>query len=150
MANKYAKPMSVALVTDPNAWMTEEEPTNKQWRNRILFYIENRKHLEHSVRHRIPVVIDQVLLHINWLAIIAAAVFALLTQRWMLLAAAGLALLLSIIIRTAIASRAYGEWDADVPAWKTVFYETGMLWHGLLFRLRYAMADKNDFISHKI
>lgn len=150
MANKYAKPMSVALVTDPNAWMTEEEPTNKQWRNRILFYIENRKHLEHSVRHRIPVVIDQFLLHINWLAIIAAAVFALLTQRWMLLAAAGLALLLSIIIRTAIASRAYGEWDADVPAWKTVFYETGMLWHGLLFRLRYAMADKNDFISHKI
>lgn len=150
MANKYARPMTAALVTDPNAWMTEEEPTNKQWRNRRLFYIENRKHLERSARHRIPIIIDQAVIHINWLAIIATAALATLTQHWLLMAAVGLALLLTIILRSVIALKAYKEWDVSIPTWKTTIYETGLLWHHLLYRLRYAMADKNDFISHKI
>lgn len=150
MANKYATPMSAALVTDPNAWMTDEEPTNKQWRNRRLFYIEDRKHLDRSARHRLPVITDQIALHINWLTIIAAAVVAWMTGRWILMAAAGLALVLTIVLRSVIASKAYNEWGADIPSWKTVFYEIGLLWHRILYNIRYARTDKNDFISHKI
>lgn len=150
MANKYAQPMSVALANNPDAWMTEQEPTDKEWRNKHLFYMEDRKHLQHSARHRLPIAIDQTALHLNYVAIIAAAVFGVLTQRWILVAAAGLALLLTIIIRTAIAARAFRDWYTDIPSWKTIPYEISVSWHQILYRLRYKRADKNDFISHKI
>lgn len=150
MVNKYAQPMSVALETNPDSWMTEEEPTDKDWHNKRLFYMEDRKHMEHSTRHRIPIITDQLALHLNWIVIIAAIIFSALTQRWILLAAAGFAFLLTIILRTAIAARAFREWLTDIPAWKTIFYEIGMVWHQIIYRIRYKRADKNDFISHKI
>lgn len=151
MANKYAQPMAVALENNPDTgWMTEQEPTDKEWRNKHLFYQEDRRHLEGSVRHRLPIVIDQLSLYINYIAIIAGVVYGALTQRIILIAAAIAALLITIIIRTAVASSALRKWSADVPAWKTIFYEIGVTLHMVYYRIKYKFADKNDFISHKI
>lgn len=150
MVNKYARPMSTAVMTDPSAWMTEEEPSDKEWRNKKLFYIEDRKHLERSASHRLPIIVDHLALHLNWLAIIAILVFGALTQRWILTGAAGLALIITYLQRTLIAKKAFNEWLTDIPSWKVVFFEVSMTWNYLGYKLKYAKADKNDFISHKL
>lgn len=151
MANKYAQPMAVALEADPETgWMTEQEPSDKEWRNKHLFYIENRRHLTGSARHRLPIIIDQIALYINYIAIIGSAIFGFMTNRLIIVAAAALALVITLITRTAVASRAMKAWMTDIPAWKTVAYEIGLGLSWLSYKLRYMHADKNDFISHKI
>lgn len=150
MANKYARPMGVALENSREGWMTEQEPSDKEWRNRHLFYMETRKHLRGSRRHRLLPLADQLALHLNYLAIAGAGVGGALSGRWVLVAASVLALVITIAARTAIASRAFSQWDAGIPAWKAVFYETSLPWRAMAWRLRFARADENDFISHKI
>lgn len=151
MANKYARQMSVALETAPEAWMTEQEPTDKEWRNRHLFYMEDRKHLARGTRHRICAVTDQIFLHVNYMAIIAAgAIGLILPNRWLITAAAALSLIITLTTRTAIASAAFRQWRTDISAWRVPFYEISYIWRVLGYRIRYARADKNDFISHKL
>lgn len=104
--------MAVALEADPETgWMTEQEPTDKEWRNKHLFYIENRRHLTGSARHRLPIIIDQIALYINYIAIIGCAIFGFMTNRLILVAAAALALVITLIIRTAVALRAMKRVD---------------------------------------
>ncbi len=151
MANKYARPLSVALETAPEAWMTEQEPTDKEWRNRHLFYMEDRKHLARGTRHRICAAADQAALHANYAAIIATgAIGLILPDRWLITAAAALSLIITLATRTAIASAAFRQWHTDIAAWRVPFYEVSYVWRAVGYRIRYARADKNDFISHKL
>lgn len=150
MANKYARSMAVALENSVDAWMTEREPTDKEWRDKHLFYMEDRKHLNGASRHRFSFYADQITMHVNYMVIVAAGAFGLLTGRMIVAATAAFALLLTIILRSAIASRAFHKWFTDIPAWKTVFFEISVPWRHLCYKIRYLRADKTDFISHKI
>lgn len=150
MVNKYAREGSVAVENDPQGWMTEQEPTDKEWRNRNLFYIENRQHMQHSFRHRWRVAVDQCALHLGWLATFGTAVFAAVTQRWILCVAAVLAIIIIAVLRTMIAARVFEQWRTGIAASKAVVYETGLVWHILRDRIDYHRADKYDFISHKL
>ena len=150
IVNKYATADGTALETAEDAWMTEQEPTEKGWRNKHLFYIENRQHMRRSFRHRVLYNIDQGLMHLNDLAIIGSLAFAILTQRWLLAVIIGIAFLLTVVLRTIIGSKAVAFFHEDIPSWKIVPYEISLLWNNLRFRLKYLRADKYDFISHKL
>ena len=82
--------------------------------------------------------------------ILAAGIFAGLTQRWILLGAAVAALILTIVLRSLIGRKALKEFDIHISAWRVVPLEINLLWHRILTRMRYEYADKNDFISHKV
>ena len=71
IVNKYAEKGNTAVVLNPEAYTVESEPTRKSWRNTHLFYMESRKHLSRSVKHRLINNTDTLLLHLNWLMIIA-------------------------------------------------------------------------------
>lgn len=150
LVNKYAEKTETALEIARDAWMVEQEPTEKGWRNKHLFYIENRQHMQRSFRHRLLFNIDQMTMHLNYLVTITILVFSLLTQRWLLTGAAGIALLITVVLRTLIGNKAIKLFDNNIPSWKIVPYEISLLWNNLRFMLKYMRADKYDFISHKL
>ncbi len=150
IANKYFTYGETLLETDPDAWMEEEEPTDKEWKNKQLFYQEDRKHLRGRARHRLPIAFDQIFLHLDYLVILAAIAYSVITQKWVIAAAAAIAMIVTTCIRNILAGKALDEWGVDVPHWKSVWYDLSFVWHWLSYKLKYAKADKTDFISHKI
>lgn len=150
LVNKYATPGSAVIVLDRCAWLTEEEPTNKHWLGKHLFYIENRQHLERNAEHRSRYNLHQTILHANYLLELAAMVLAAITLRWLLLAVAVVAMVVAMVLRTSIARKALQAWDEPVAAFKIPFYELRLAWFALGMQNRYRKANKNDFISHKL
>lgn len=148
--NEYAQPGSAAVENSPEGTLVEQNPTDKEWRNKQLYYLEDRQHLLRTPAHRWRHNLSQTLLHVSFLALLATIAFAIITQRWPLAALAGLLLILSIVLRTWMASRTLRLMDESVPAWRIFPYEMRMLWHNLAFKIRYWRANKDDFITHKV
>ena len=94
--------------------------------------------------------LDQCALHLNYLLILATGIFAGLTSRWILLGACVAALCITLALRILIGKKALADYQVDIPAWRIIPLEIGMLRHNILTRMRYEYADKNDFISHKV
>lgn len=46
--------------------LIEETPTCKHWINKHLYYLEDRRHLKRSIRHRLPFYIDQMAVYFNY------------------------------------------------------------------------------------
>ena len=80
----------------------------------------------------------------------AALAVSYLLGMWTITAAAGLALILSLILRLTIGKKALRRFDLDIPAWKIIPYELAIAWKHLGYKLKYHRADKYDFISHKL
>lgn len=150
MVNKYARDSNLALENAPGGTLIEEMPTEKTWMGRHLFYMENRQHMEHTLRHRFLPLLDQTALHGNYLLQCTALVAGLLSGFWTVAAAAGLALVLTLVLRILIGRKALRRFGMDLPAWKVIPYEIAIAWHHLGYKVRYHRANKYDFISHKL
>lgn len=150
MVNKYASKSSLVLENSQEGTLTEITPTDKEWRNKKLFYMENRKHLNRSFRHQLLPAIDQLSTYLALFAIIGAAIYSALTHNWIIAGTAGLSFLLLPTMRTIIGRKAIHAFGEDIAAWKIFPYELRIIWHHLHFRLKYLQADKYDFISHKL
>ncbi len=150
VVNKHAHKATTALETAEEAWMMEDEPTEKSWLNRHIFYLESRKSLNRGFRHRLPFNIDQAALHLNMLLLLGALAFAGFAQNWILLASATLALIVTFIFRSILCHKALRSFGENISPLGATFYELGILWHNLWYMLRYRMADKHDFTTHKL
>ena len=150
MVNKYAKADNLTFENSDEGTLIEEAPTDKVWLGGHLFYMENRQHLERTTRHRLLPYIDQTALHGNYVLQCAALAVSYLLGMWTITAAAGLALILSLILRLTIGKKALRRFDLDIPAWKIIPYELAIAWKHLGYKLKYHRADKYDFISHKL
>lgn len=150
IVNKYAQKNKTAVVLRPDAWTVEDAPTRKEWQTTHIYYMHTRKNLARTARHRLLPTIDQCALHVTFLAIIGSAVFAVLTERWLLCALAAIAFLITAILRSMIGHRIIAAFGEQIAAWKIYPYELSSLWHALAHRLRYHRADHFDFTSHKI
>ena len=150
LVNKFSQRRSTAVANEPDAWIIDDAPTRHEWRSRHIYYMHTRKYLARSFRHRLLPFIDELALHLCFLAIIGIGVFAGLTSRWILLGAAVVALVIAVCMRTSFARktvRAYGE---DIASWRLYPYELSGIWHKLYQHLRYWRADKAGFTSHKV
>ena len=150
MVNKYAKGSNLAFENSPEGTLIEETPTEKVWLSTHLFYMENRQHLQRTPQHRLLPYIDQTALHGNYLLQCVALAGSLLLGMWTIAVAAGLSLILTIILRLVMAKKALRRFDIDIPAWKIIPYELAIAWKHLGYKLKYHRADKYDFISHKL
>ena len=150
MVNKYARAGKLVMENAPEGTLIEETPTEKSWTGSHLFYMENRRHLAHTARHRLLPFLDQAALHGNYLLQSTALIAAMLLGRWTVAAAAGLALILTLVLRLLIGRKALERFDVGIPAWKVLPYEIAIAWHYLGYRIQYRRADKYDFISHKL
>ena len=150
LINKFSQRRSTAVANEPDAWIIDDAPTRHEWRSRDIYYMHTRKYLARSFRHRLLPFIDELALHLCFLAIIGIGVFAGLTSRWILLGAAVVALVIAVSMRTSFARktvRAYGE---DIASWRLYPYELSGIWHKLYQHIRYWRADKAGFTSHKV
>lgn len=150
LVNKFATSHNTRTEINYRAWLQTELPTEKNWRNTQLFYQENRKHLNRSLRHRLPYVFDQCVMWFSYLLIIATIVYAAMTQNWLLLGAGVFSLILTITLRCYFAKRFITDMHEEIATFKLIPFELSTIWHNMYFKMKYLHSDKYDFISHKI
>ena len=150
LINKYAREDESAVETDRRAWLIEQEPTNRSWTNRHIYFMASRKCLERYTSMRILKGIDHLMPHLSLLASIAACAFGGIKMNWIVLGAGVFSLLLLYILRMIISNNAIRKFDEDIHVMVQPFYEYSMLWHSITGILRYWRADKQDFTSHKL
>lgn len=149
IANNYSnKHCTVEL--SPQSWTMDDEPSKKSWINSHLYDINIRKHLRHGHGIRFLRGLDTFMMHVNYLAIIAMAIYSVYTQHWIITIATGLALIITFIIRIAIGRKLIRLFHTDISSWKIIPFEIRLFWMRLHMRLRYACTNKNDFTSHKL
>ena len=158
VVNKFARKGNTATETSTEAWMMEDVPSRKHWINSHLFYMETRKHLMRKMSHRLPFIVDQTALHLNFILIIAALIVSAIQGlrqgfdlfSYLLAGCACAALLITVTLRSLFASRTFKRFEAEIPSWKILPFELSVVWRHLMYNIRYRMADKYDFISHKV
>ena len=150
LVDKYARMGHTELALDEQTWLIENPVSDKTWQNRQVYAHEVGKHLEGGAVSRMLRGLDQCALHFNYLLILGTGIFAGFTSRWLLLGASVAALAITLTLRILIGKKALAEYQVEIPSWKIIPMEIGMLRHRILTCLRYEYADKNDFISHKV
>jgi glycosyltransferase involved in cell wall biosynthesis len=146
IANEHAQPQRTAVAIEPEAHIIQDSPSRKKWANSHLFYMETRRHLERSFGYRMLFNTDTLLLHINYLAQVAAMVYSALTSDWLILGAAVASAMITLALRATIATKAMKLFGVHVSLWSVPFMETRVAWQNLYFMLRHRFSDKYDFI----
>lgn len=149
LVNKYASKGNVAVAVNADAYVVETVPSKKAWHDRNVFYVETRKHLRRSFRHRMNFCIDMFSLHACFLASLGSMLFAVVSSRWIVLVLSILALCVMFFSRIYHAKHAMRVFNVSVPLWKVVPFELGIVWHDLKYMIIHKFADKYEFISHK-
>jgi len=149
LVNKYSEEGKVALETRDAAWILDDAPDHSVWMAGHIFYRETRKWLERSFVHRVWFNIDQTALHLSFLLLLMGIVWGAVTLNVVLLAAAVLGLILSIVLRTVFGSKAMSAFGEHVPALFIYPYRLSLVWRNLFYGMRYKAADKLDFTTHK-
>ena len=150
MVNKYAKREQTAVETDINSWVVDAKPSKKAWRQLHANYLCVRQQLRRNKRFRLIYNFDHCLFHLNYLAILSALVFSILTSRWILTGVAAIMLILTIVIRSRMAKKVLKRSKTEIPIWKVVPYEISILWKTIKYFFWYLRTDKTEFSSHKI
>ncbi len=150
LVNKYAKREQTAVETDINSWVVNAKPSKKAWRQLHANYLCVRQQLRRNKRFRLIYNFDHCLFHLNYLAILLALVFSILTSRWILTGVAAIMLILTIVIRSRMAKKVLKRSKTEIPIWKVVPYEISILWKTIKYFFWYLRTDKTEFSSHKI
>lgn len=149
LVNKYATETGTVLVTNHEAWMTDDEPSRKTWLNKHIFYAETRKTLNRSGRHRVWFNVDQIALHASLLLIVSGIVFGTLAMNLVVLAAAAVALIASWVVRSCMGFKAMKRFDEHIPFLAIYPFQLSLVWLNLDYLIRHRFADKLDFTTHK-
>ena len=150
IVNKYAQKGNAAVITCPDAWMQEDAPSKNAWRIEKIGFINYRGSLRGINRYRALHMFDTFCLHANYIADIAFGSWAAISQNWIMLAAACVAFIGTLVARTIIANKMFKRFNTQLSAWRAIPYELRGFWHSLFYRIRYAYADKHVFSSHKL
>lgn len=150
LVNKYAPCGDTAVELSREAWLVQDEPTDKEWHNRRLYLHASRRLLNGAKSMRALMFFDHLLPHLSLVASLAAVACSVLLRDWVLMAGAAASLLLLFVLRLCIARRAVRRFDDNISTFLLPFYEYGIVWRNLAASWRYWRADKNDFTSHKL
>lgn len=149
LVNKYAGHGNAAVETSCEGRVEDRVPTCKEWHSVNLFYRETRRHLDRSFSHRLAFNLDMLSLYAGLVAGAGSAVYAVLTQMWLMLPFSAVALFLPVVVRLLNARRAMRLFGESVPLWKVFPFELRLVWHNLRYAISYRFTDKYEFTSHK-
>lgn len=149
LVNKYAGHGNAAVETSCEGRVEDRVPTRKEWHSVNLFYRETRRHLDRSFGHRLAFNLDMLSLYAGLVAGAGSAVYAVLTQMWLMLPFSAVALFLPVVVRLLNARRAMRLFGENVPLWKVFPFELRLVWHNLRYAISYRFTDKYEFTSHK-
>lgn len=149
LVNKYAGHGNAAVETSCEGRVEDRVPTRKEWHSVNLFYRETRRHLDRSFSHRLAFNLDMLSLYAGLVAGAGSAVYAVLTQMWLMLPFSAVALFLPVVVRLLNVRRAMRLFGESVPLWKVFPFELRLVWHNLRYAISYRFTDKYEFTSHK-
>lgn len=149
LVNKYAGQGNAAVETSCEGRVEDRVPTRKEWHSVNLFYRETRRHLDRSFSHRLAFNLDMLSLYAGLVAGAGSAVYAVLTQMWLMLPFSAVALFLPVVVRLLNARHAMRLFGESVPLWKVFPFELRLVWHNLRYAISYRFTDKYEFTSHK-
>ena len=149
LVNKYAGHGNAVVETSCEGRVEDRVPTRKEWHSVNLFYRETRRHLDRSFSHRLAFNLDMLSLYAGLVAGAGSAVYAVLTQMWLMLPFSAVALFLPVVVRLLNARRAMRLFGESVPLWKVFPFELRLVWHNLRYAISYRFTDKYEFTSHK-
>ena len=150
IVTEYARQGSAQTALCEDAFVREDEPTEKGWNDRNVFFHHIRKRLDNSCCSRWLYNTDITLMYLNYGVIVGVGTLAGIMKMWILLGVAVVGLLATILLRCRMASRRLAMFGEEIPSWRVFFYELSLPWHGLATRIRYAKSDKADFTTHKL
>lgn len=148
--NKFSTADNTIVELSPKASVTEDDPTDKTWHNKNLFYMSTRKQLTGTRHCRFFFNTTMWAMWIAYLFTVAAVAFSVLTERWILTAAAGVALVLTLVLRAVVLSKSIRRYLEGMSLVRMLWLEAMIPMRKLARIIRYKRADKYDFISHKI
>lgn len=148
--NECARPGGTAYENSPEGTLVEQNPTDKAWRNKLLYYMEDRQHMMRTVAHRWRYNLCQIFLHLSVVSLLTTLTAGVITQRWLLVAVSALLIMVLIVLRTWLGCRILRCINEPLPAWCIFPYELRLLWHHIALVIRYWRANKEDFITHKV
>ena len=148
--NKFSTAENTIVELSPKASVTEDDPTDKIWHNKNLFYMSTRKQLTGTRHCRLFFNTTMWAMWIVYIASVAAVVFSVLTERWILTATAGVALVLTLVLRAVVLSKSIRRYLDGMSLVRMLWLEAMIPMRKLARIIRYKRADKYDFISHKI
>lgn len=146
IANEHGGQQQTAVSIVPSSQLLQERVDGKTWTYAHLYYLESRKHLNRSMSWRLLHNFDQAMLYLNYLADIAAFVYAVITADWLLCGVSALCLLLSMLLRILIVKKAARSYGEQLPTLLIPLMELRTIWQYLYFMFSYRSADKYDFI----
>ena len=150
LVNKFGRNGNTATAFTPTAFLSEDTPFKKRWSENHLFAINTGRHLDGHWLATLVRQIDFGLMNITNLAIIAAIAYGALKEDWITLGAGILALIIEYVGVSLVAKRAFRRFQCPVNPFLTPLMAFSQPLRNLGWRLRYNLANKNDFITHKI
>lgn len=150
IVNKFGTAENTATEISPEAWLREKAPTHKAWKYRHMYYLETRKLLERSFRHRLVFNFDQTMLHIPFIIMVSAIAVAAVMKLWIIMGAAITSLLINTIIRSIFLSKKAKMFGEKTPAILALPLQLAVIWHNLHYSVQHRLADKLDFTTHKL
>lgn len=165
LVNKFAKEGSCALAVEPESWLRQYKPNYERWRMRHLFSIDAFKDLQRRRPFRFLFHLDLWAMHLTnilCLMVVALGVCCYIHETelipsndeylmaWIVFSVAPQLLwIVSLVLRIYLYAPVLHAFD-NVSSIGAVLMEWTLSWRNLMFRIRYWLADKNDFITHKL
>lgn len=150
LVNKYAEKNKTAAIIDKEAWIVEDKPQQKAWKNKHIFYLETRKYLRKRTGPQIRFTTDMLLLHLSWLFIALLAICSFVFDQWIWAGIAGFSMILTIGIRMCIVRKIMRYFTKEISVWRLIPFELTIVWRRLYYLILHREADKRDFTSHKL
>lgn len=150
LLNKFATPTNVAVVLDDDACVTEDELTDKGWRNKNLYFLSTMKNLSKVAIHKCFVGLTLTIMVLFNVANICIIALSVLDEKYLLTAISALALVLSWILRMVVLAKTLRKYASGMSPFKMFWYEQTLPLRKLKRYVSYRLTDKYDFITHKI
>ena len=150
LVNKFGRNGNTATAFTPTAFLSEDTPFKKRWSEDHLFSINTGRHLDGHWLATLVRQIDLGLMNITNLAVIAAITYGAIKEDWITLGAGILALIIEYVGISLVAKRAFRRFQCSVNPFFAPLMAFLQPLRNIGWRLRYYLANKNDFITHKI
>lgn len=150
LADKFSTAGNTAAELSPDAWCIEEPLSRKAWLNKRLFHIDVRPRLHHLGCQKFLRTLSALFLHLVNIALVIALAGGALLEQWVAVGVVAGAVILWTVVIAAMCHRALSAFLPHIGALHMALLETGAVWRSLMAWIRYKMADKYDFTSHKV
>ncbi len=150
LLNKFATPTNIAVALNDDACVTEDELTDKGWRNKNLYFLSTMRNLSRVAIHKCLVGLTLIVMVLFNVVSICIIVLSALDEKYLLTAISAFTLVLSWILRMVVLAKTLRKYTSGMSPFKMFWYEQTLPLRKLKRYVSYRLTDKYDFITHKI